>query len=117
MATNYVQPGETVTLTCPAGGISSGQGLVVGNVFGIAAYDALESAGVEVQLVGVWTLPKAAGVINEGAGVWWDDSAKAVKNASSAGLFPIGVAVAAAGDTDTTCTVRLNGVSVVAASS
>jgi predicted RecA/RadA family phage recombinase len=113
MAKNFRQPGETVTLTAPTGGVLSGDGFVVGNVFAVAAYDAVGGAEVEGTTVGVWTLPKATGVINEGARVWWDNSAKAVKAASATGLYPIGVAVAAAADA--TVDVRLDGIAVIAA--
>lgn len=112
---NFVQEGNTVTLTAPTGGVLSGAGVVVGNLFGVAAYDAIEDAEVEVQVVGVFTLPKGAGVINEGAIVWWNNTAKAVSNVTGAGYFPIGVAVEGALDAGATVKVRLDGVAVVAA--
>lgn len=115
MATNYAQPGETVTLLAPTGGVLSGAGMIVGNTFGVATYDAIEAAPVEVCLTGVWTLPKAAGVINEGAKVWWNNTLKVVVNATGAGFFPIGVAVEAALDAGATVKVRLDGIAVVAA--
>lgn len=112
---NFVQDGNVLTLVVAQGGVSSGHPIIVGSIFGIAAHDALQYAEVEVHVVGVFDLPKAAGVVNQGARVWWDDTAKVVKNATGAGLFPIGVAVKDAGDTDTTCRVRLDGIAVVAA--
>ena len=96
MASNFVQDGNVVTLTAPSGGVLCGAGLVVGNLFGIATYDAAQDTEVEVAVTGVFTLPKAAGVINEGARVWWNDTAKAISNVTGAGYFPIGVAVEAA---------------------
>ena len=36
---NYFQPGHTITLTAPAA-VTSGGGLLVGAIFGIAAHDA-----------------------------------------------------------------------------
>lgn len=115
MATNYRQAGETIPLTAPSGGILSGQGFVVGNIFAVAAYDAIEGAEVEGSTVGVWTLPKAAGVIAEGARVWWNNTGKVVVNATGVGFFPIGVAVGGAADADATVNVRLDGVSLVGA--
>ncbi|HEX2448465.1 MAG TPA: DUF2190 family protein [Methyloceanibacter sp.] len=112
---NFVQDGVVLTLTSPTGGILAGQGFVVGNIFAIAAYDAIEGAEVEVVTRGVFILPKAAGIIAEGAKVWWNDTLKVVVNATGAGFFPIGVAVAGAGDTDTTVRVKLDGIAVVAA--
>jgi predicted RecA/RadA family phage recombinase len=112
---NFIQPGKVITVTAPSGGVSSGDGIVVGALFGIVTTDAAEAAMVEIALTGVFELPKASGQSNEGAAVWWDTSPGEVVNATAAGAFPIGVAVAAAGSSDTTVRVRLNGVSVVAA--
>ena len=115
MAKNYVQPGSVVTVTAPAGGVRSGGGVVVENIFAVATGDAAEGESFEGALTGVWTLPKAAGAINAGARVWWNGTTKAVASASEAGLYPIGVAVEAAGADDTTAVVRLDGVSTEAA--
>ena len=116
MAKNFIQPGETVTLTAPTGGVSSGDLIVVGSLAGVCAYDAAQGAEVEVTVVGVFELPKATGAaINEGARVWWSTTDKNVKAASATGLWPIGTAVKAAGSADTSVRVRLNGVAMVAA--
>jgi Uncharacterized conserved protein (DUF2190) len=65
---------------------------------------------------GVFELAKATGAaINAGASVWWSTADKNIKNASATGLWPIGVAVRAAGTSDTSCRVRLNGVAMAAA--
>ena len=40
---NYVQPGNTITLTAPYD-VASGDGLLVGSVFGVAAGDAREGS-------------------------------------------------------------------------
>jgi len=56
------------------------------------------------------------GQINAGAAVFFDNvTGHNVVNASGAGLFPLGVAVKAAGTNDATVRVRLNGVAVAAA--
>ena len=46
---NFVQPGNTVTLIAPSGGVKSGDPLLVGSLFGVCATDALEGAEVEVS--------------------------------------------------------------------
>lgn len=112
---NYLQPGNTITATAPTGGLSSGEGAVVGAIFGVAAFDAAQGDPVELVTSGVFELPKSAGVIAEGARVWWDDSGKTVENASATGLFPIGTCIGGAADGDATCTVRLDGIAVAAA--
>ncbi|HUU24084.1 MAG TPA: DUF2190 family protein [Methyloceanibacter sp.] len=112
---NFVQPGDTITVIAPAGGLLSGDGAMIGDIFGVASYDAIATAEVELVTEGVFTLPKSAGVIAEGAQVWWDDSGKAISNVTGVGFFPIGVCVGGAADADPTCKVRLDGVAVIAA--
>ena len=116
MAKNYIQEGETITLTAPAvTGCKSGDLIVVGAIAGVAAFDAAAGDEVEVTVEGVWELPKASGQILEGARVWWDNvTGHNVVNALSAGLFPIGVAVKAAGTSDATVRVRLDGIATAA---
>jgi predicted RecA/RadA family phage recombinase len=109
---NFVQPGHTVTLPAPLGGCSSGDGILVGALFGIAAYNALAGADVETSLEGVYTLPKAAGVLAAGQKVYWDPGSRNVAAAAASGRVLIGAAVAAAGGADATVRVRLNGTSI-----
>jgi predicted RecA/RadA family phage recombinase len=66
MSKNFVQPGSTITLLAPAA-VVSGQAVIVGKFFGVAAYNAAINTPVEVTLDGVWTLPKVAGAITQGA--------------------------------------------------
>lgn len=108
---NYVQPGNVVTLTSPAGGVRSGDGILVGSLFGVAAYDAAAGEEVEVSLVGVYELPKAAGAIGEGAKAYWDGAAKAVTGTASGNKL-IGAVIRAAGSADASTRVRLDGTTV-----
>lgn len=108
---NFVQRGETVTVTAPIGGINSGAGVLVGALFGVAAFTAAEADDVEIGTMGVFDLPKATGAIAQGAKVYWDDTAKSVTTTATNNSL-IGVAVAAAGTSAATVRVRLNGVSV-----
>jgi predicted RecA/RadA family phage recombinase len=101
--------------SAPSPGVASGDVIVVGNLAGVCTTSAATGAEVELAVVGVFELAKATGAaINAGASVWWSTTDKNVKNASASGLFPIGVAVRAAGTSDTTCRVRLNGVATAA---
>jgi predicted RecA/RadA family phage recombinase len=112
---NFIQNGDMVSVTAPAGGIASGQGVLVGSLFGVAAKTAAEGESVEIATTGVYELPKApATVIAQGARVAWDDAAKQVV-LPGAGLYPIGVAVLAAGNGPAVARVRLDGVATVAA--
>jgi predicted RecA/RadA family phage recombinase len=115
MAKNYRQPGENLTMAAPAGGIKSGEGRMWGSLFGVAHYDALEGAAVEIGVCGVWVLPKPNSVVTFAAGarVFWDDSAKTC-GLTGVGLFPIGIAAIEASATEATVVVRLDGNSVAA---
>ena len=105
----FIQSGRTVTLPAPAN-VKSGGGVHVDHLFGVAAFDALQGADVEVALEGVFELPKAAGVINPGQLVYWDGTQ--CITAVVSGDVLIGAAVAAAGSAATTVRVRLNGTTV-----
>ncbi len=112
---NYILNGHLVRVTAPAGGIASGDALIVGNIFGIAAYSSAEGDPVELSTTGVFQLSKAsAAALAVGARVAWDSPAKEVTTLA-AGRFPIGVAVEAAGNSVTSVAVRLDGVATAAA--
>jgi predicted RecA/RadA family phage recombinase len=112
---NYLQNGHIVRVTTPAGGIASGDALIVGSIFGIAAYSSAEGDPVELSTTGVFQLPKAsAAVLTVGARVAWDDAAKEVTT-PAAGRLPIGVAVEAVGNGAISVAVRLDGIATAAA--
>lgn len=112
---NFIQRGEAITVTAPTGGVVSGQGLLVGNLFGVAATTAAEGESVEIAAVGVYELPKlVSAVIAAGARVAWDNTAKQVVLPGT-GMVPIGIATLAAGNGVTTVRVRLDGVATEAA--
>lgn len=112
---NFIQPGDVITLTAPAGGAGSGSGVLVGNLFGVAGFAAAEGEGVEVATRGVFTLPKEpTAVIAQGSRVAWDAAAKLV-NVPAAGRYPIGVSTETVGNGVTTVRVRLDGISTAAA--
>ena len=112
---NYIQNGHVITVATPVGGIASGEGAIIGNIFGVAAYSAAVGEPVELATTGVYQLPKAtAAVLTVGARVAWDNTAKNI-NVPGAGRFPVGVAIEAAGNGITSVAVRLDGVATVAA--
>jgi predicted RecA/RadA family phage recombinase len=98
---NFIQPGGTVTLTAPSD-VSSGAGLLVGSLFGVASGDAASGADVEAVTEGVFDLAKtSAQAWSQGDKVYWDDTNKEC-TAVAAGNVLIGVAMAdAANPTDT----------------
>jgi predicted RecA/RadA family phage recombinase len=111
----YIQNGHVITVPTPAGGIASGEGMIVGNIFGIAAFSAVEGDPLELATTGVYKFPKAtAAVLTVGARVAWDNTAKNI-NVPGAGRFPVGIATEAAGNGITSIAVRLDGVGTAAA--
>ena len=105
---NYIQPGNTITLTAPYA-VTSGGGLLVGAIFGVATSDAASGETVEACLVGVVDLAKkAAQAWSVGDKVYWDDTAKVPTKTATDNTL-IGVAVASVAAAATTGRVRLNG--------
>jgi len=106
---NYVQPGNTITLTAPYD-VASGDGLLVGAIFGIATSAAANGDPIEAALVGVFDLTKVGSQAwASGDKIYWDNTAKqATKTATDNTL--IGAAVEAVGNgvDETVGRVRLN---------
>jgi predicted RecA/RadA family phage recombinase len=112
---NHIQNGHVITVPAPAGGITSGEGTIICNIFGIAAYAAGVGEPVELATTGVYLLPKAtAAVLTIGARVAWDNTAKNI-NLPDAGRYPVGVATEAAGNGIISVAVRLDGLTTAAA--
>lgn len=112
---NFIQNGETIAFTSPTGGVSSGDGVLVGNLFGVAVADYAEAATGQMVTRGVFTLPKlSTDTLTEHQKVYWDATNSRVTE-TSLDNYPIGVSVAVAGSGTTTAKVRLDGISTVAA--
>jgi predicted RecA/RadA family phage recombinase len=113
---NFIQHGDTVTVAAPTGGISSGDGVLIGALFGVAATTQAEGNDVEIATRGVFDLAKATGIeFTPGAEVYWNASGKqaAADISTGGGDARIGVALAAAGSSATTVRCRLDGVVTV----
>lgn len=105
---NYVQSGSNVTLAAPYA-LSSGDGALVGSLFGVAAADAASGADVVLVTEGVFALAKtSAQAWTPGATIYWDDSEKECTTTSTDNT-KIGVALVAAANPSATGRVRLNG--------
>jgi predicted RecA/RadA family phage recombinase len=107
---NYVQPGDSITLTT-ATAASSGDGVLVNNLFGIASGDAAIGESLVLTTKGVFTMPKpSTDVMAVGAVVYWDDSASLVTTDDNTGSnLRVGLAVTAAANPSGTVNVRLDG--------
>lgn len=116
MKNKVYDPATAIPLTVPYA-VSSGNGVLVGALFGVAEADALINTVVVVDTQGSFRLPKATGSGTGnaiGTRVFWDNSAKSCTAASATGLFPIGTAIEVSANTDTTVHVKLTNAPVVA---
>lgn len=105
---NYVQRGDTLTLTA-LDAVSSGDVVVIGSIIGVAAGDAAEGEPVDVGTVGVFDLPKvSAEAIDEGDPVYWDADDSLVTGTATDNT-KLGVAVQTAGNPSASVRVRLSG--------
>lgn len=105
---NFIQTGDIVTVAAPAN-VSSGDGVLVGTLFGIAATDAESGDDVAIKTMGMFTLPKAsAQAWTVGALIYWDGSVATTADGSGANTL-IGKAMAIAANPSGSGVVRLNG--------
>lgn len=97
---NYVTRGNVLTVAAPSPGVASGDPVLVGAIFGIAAFAAATGVDVEIETVGVFTLPKATGAAwAVGDILYWDAGAKNItKTAGDNLVVGTATAVAASGD-------------------
>jgi predicted RecA/RadA family phage recombinase len=106
----FIQPGRTLTVVAPTGGVVSGEGVLIGALFGIAQYDAAEGAEVEILTEGVVEIAKTSALaIDVGDRLFWDDTNAVVDKTATAQLC-VGVAVAAAADPSATVLMKLGAV-------
>lgn len=112
---NFVQPGKVITVVSPAAK-TSGDGVIVGSIFGVATSDAASGAPLELQTEGVFDFPKASGVsCAQGDKAYFNNTNETVTKTSATGLFLIGSVASAAATGDATVRVRLDGIAVTAA--
>jgi predicted RecA/RadA family phage recombinase len=112
---NFIQNGDVITVAAPSGGVQSGDGVIVGSLFGVAAFTAAEDEPVEIATRGVHVLPKnSTAVLAQGSRVAWDATEKRIDLPGS-GLYPIGIVTVPAGNGFNSVQVRLDGVATAAA--
>ena len=107
---NFIQPGNTITLTAPAA-VTSGSGVLVGAIFGIAAQDAASGEALEAVTTGVFDLNKVGSQAwAVGDKIYWDNTNKrATKVATDNTLIGVALGVVGSGADETIGRVRLNG--------
>lgn len=105
MTTQYVQPGNTLTLTAPGGGVTAKVPLIIGNLFVLPQVTADAGDDFAALATGVWTVPKATGfTMTAGTTMaYWDVADENVN--SDTGNSAVGIAVEDAASGDTECTI------------
>jgi len=104
---NFVSNGATMNATTPAGGIVSGDLLIVGQVAGVAVHSAPEGEIVVLNTEKVYELPKGTAAIGQGAKVYWSAADKTVVATASGNTY-IGTAWEPAEATAPVVLVKLN---------
>lgn len=80
---NFIQPGTTITVPAPVGGVVSGQAFLVGGLLVVAGVTAAAGVLIDAAADGVFSLPKAAGAINQGVDLYWDNTNKVLTTTAS----------------------------------
>lgn len=112
---NFVQQGDTLTLT-PTAAVASGVGHLFGtSLFGVATNDVASGAPGEFITEGVVSIAKTSALaIAIGDRLYWDPVAKVV-NKTAAAQQCVGIAVAVAANPSATVTMKLGAYVAVAA--
>lgn len=104
---NKVQEDDLLEVTGPSGGVSSGDGVLIGSLFGVAVADIAEGEQGIIALRGVYTLPKTSALeISFGDVVYWDPTPGEV-NKTASGQSRVGIAVEDAANPSSTVKVLL----------
>ncbi len=115
MAKNFKQTGRYIDVAAPTGGVTSGDLVKVGQIFGVAQVSAAEGEAVALDTEGVHEVPAASSVvIAAGDALFWD-VADGNFNKSAAGNHYLGIAVGPSANGVTTVDIRLNGAMPAAA--
>lgn len=98
---NYVQPGNSITIPAPAGGVVSGVPVIIGSLAGVPNATAAATENVTIDLTGVFDVDKATGQAwAVGNKLYWDNAAKKATTTVGANVvFAVAIADALSGDT------------------
>lgn len=106
---NFIQPGQTVAVIAPYN-VSSGQGVQVGALFGVAAGDALQGTPVEICRTGVYGLGAVqADTGAAGDKAYWDNTNRRITKVATNNLL-VGALLSPKSGTEATASVLLDGV-------
>jgi len=106
---NFIQPGAIITVIAPYA-VSSGQGVKVGALFGIASANAAQGAQLEIKREGVFDIAAVtADTAAQGAKVYWDDTARKITTTATSNIL-VGALTADKSGSAGTASVLLDGV-------
>lgn len=106
---NFIQTGGSLGLEAPYA-VKSGDGVLIGSLFGIAAHSAAAGGDFTMLTTGVFEMPKVpADAAAMGQKIYWK-AADRICTTEATGNTLIGAAVAEAFAGFNSCYVRLNGV-------
>jgi len=105
----YEQPGEVIEFAAPAGGVVSGTGVKIGDLFVVPTVTAAATVRFNGVRLGVVEHAKvSAQEWTEGQQINWDDTAKLMTTVTT-GNFRVGVAARVAANPTATGKVVLHG--------
>jgi len=105
---NFVQHGGVIPVIAPYT-VTSGQGVLVGALFGVAAYDAAQGAVVEIKREGVFDVSAlTADTGAQGTKMYWDATNRRLTTTATNNTL-VGATTIAKTGTDTTARVLLDG--------
>lgn len=112
---NFVQEGDTLTLT-PSAAVAAGEGFLFGAaLFGVAVNTTASGASGEFVAAGVVTIAKTSALtIAVGDRLFWDPAGKVV-NKTTTSQQCVGVAITAAANPSATVQMRLGAATANAA--
>lgn len=105
---NFIQNGDYIDITAPAA-INSGEGVMIGDLFGVAVTDIASGTEGAIAVKGVYEIAKVAsdGGAAAGAPAYWDATAKKVTGVAS-GNVQVGLFTEANLTADTVAKVLLS---------
>lgn len=114
MAKNFVKPADHLPLVCPYATVASGQGVLVGIIFGVALGAALTGETVEVATEGEWVITAlSTDVVSVGAPAYWDDTNRRITSVSTGNTL-VGVYTVAKANAETTAQIKLQAINSAA---
>ncbi|MBV2183849.1 MAG: DUF2190 family protein [Rhizobium sp.] len=93
---NFISTGDILEVVAPYD-VTSGDGVLVGSIFGIASGDAVTGQPVNIKRSGVFDHAKlSAQAWTQGAAIYWDNTARLLTTVTTSNTLVGSAAVAAA---------------------